>query len=80
LSSKNGWSTPRPRAIGAAGDWISGASAGGARRRFVARSSRVALSVAIDPDIGERADKPKGGCSRARTVARGTGCRDRRSP
>src|SRR4051794_18399298 len=47
-----------PRAIGSAGDWILGAS--DTRLAVAARRSRVALSVAIRADIGQRSGKPKG--------------------
>src|SRR5215213_4947734 len=60
LSSKKGWSRPIPRAIGAAGDEMAGASGGGERRRAVCRRSRVALSVAIADDI----EAPCGLCER----------------
>src|SRR6185369_12578795 len=58
LSSKNGRFKPIPRAIGSAGDWIFGAS--DTRLGVSARRSRVALSVAIGADIGQRSVKPKG--------------------
>src|SRR5258706_16194888 len=60
LSSKNGRSSPIPRAIGAAGERMSGVSAGDERRRVVGRSSNVALSVAIAGDIGQPSGRPKG--------------------
>ena len=55
MSSKKGWSSPIPRAIGAAGEAIGGASGGGERRRAIVRRSMVALSVAIAADIEARA-------------------------
>src|SRR5690348_6804069 len=60
LSSKKGRSSPMPRAIGSAGDWILGGSDLGLCR--AARRSRVALSVAI----ASRIEGPCGHCERWR--------------
>src|SRR3954447_24767163 len=61
-----------PRAIGAAGDGIAGASAGGERRRTAVRRSRVALSVAIAADIEPRCGLcEREGCSAGATACSG---------